>query len=234
VSPAACNLGQLATGASTTVTFTVLPISAGTATLTAQVSASETDPNPTNNSASASTTVGGSTYNQIPSVSSISPAGVVSGSSNTGITLTGTNFTAGSTVQVNGTTVQTSFISSTQMAATVPAADLATLGWAKITVSNPAPGGGTSNAVPLYVFSALQVNASHIAFDPYSRKLMAGLGTGTSSLAANSLVAITPDTASVGTPVVLGGTPSRMAVRRHSNTCSQAFYVKACCGLFGR
>jgi hypothetical protein len=128
------------------------------------------------------------------------------------IVLTGTGFSGATTVQLNGATIQTSFVSATQLTATVPAASLASLGWAPITVSNPAPGGGTSSPLPLTVFSVLNVGASHILYDPYSRKIMASVGTGTSSVAGNSIVAITPDNASIGTAIPIGGTPTRLAL----------------------
>ena len=211
-SPVVCDLGGLASGASANVVFTVLPVSAGAASLSAQVSASETDTAPSNNSASASVAVSGSDYNLSPTLTGISPEGIASGSSDTQITLNGTGFSSGSTVQLNGATLPTSLVSATQLTATVPAASLASLGWASLTVSNPSPGGGISAGVPLYVFSVLAVNASDVVYDPYSQKLMAGLSTGTSTLAANSLVAITPETASVGTPVALAGTPATLAI----------------------
>jgi len=207
-----CDLGGLAGGGSANITFTVLPVSAGTVLLSAQVSASETDNVPSNNAASASVTVSGGTYNLAPTLTAISPAGIASGSSDTQITLTGTGFSGAATVQLNGATIQTSFVSGTQLTATVPAASLTSLGWASITVSNPSPGGGTSPRVPLYVFSVLPVNARHMIYDPYSQKLIAGLSTETSTLPANSLVTITPQTATVGTPVVLSGTPAAMAI----------------------
>ena len=52
-----CNLGNLASGATATVTIVVTPTTGGTITNTANVAGNETDPNLTNNSASASTTV---------------------------------------------------------------------------------------------------------------------------------------------------------------------------------
>ncbi len=210
-----CDLRGLGNGGSAAVAFTVMPLSAGTATLTAQVSASEADPTPLNNAGNASVTVTGSTYNVQPGLTAISPAGVVSGSPDTTIMLTGSNFSRGATVQLNGATIQTSYVSATQLTATVPAANLAALGWAGVSVVNPIPGGGVSAVVPLYVFSVLAVNASHVVYDPYTRRLMAGLSsgtTGTTGLAGNSLVAITPETASTGTPVALGGTPAGLAL----------------------
>lgn len=206
-----CNLGSMASGASVQVAVTVQILNPGPATLGAQVSALETDPSLANNSASATVAVGGVAYNPVPTFSVTAPAGIRTGSSDTQITLTGTGFTAGSTVQLNGTTIQTTFVSSTQLTATVPAASLSTIGWAGVSVTNPLPGGGASGTLPLYIFSALQLSANHILYDPYSRKLFATIGTGTSTLAGNSLVSVTPETGSVGTPVVLAGTPTSMA-----------------------
>jgi hypothetical protein len=207
-----CDLGGLGNGASATVVFSVLQTSAGSAVMTVQVSASENDPVLSNNQAQSTLNITGSDYNLAPTLSAISPAGIVSGSSDTTITLTGANFTSGSIVLLNGTALITNFSSSTELSATVPQADLANLGWAAISVSNPSPGGGTSSSLPLSVFSVLSLGANHILYDPYSRKIMASVGTGTSTVTGNSIVAITPDTASIGTPVSIGGTPTNLAL----------------------
>jgi uncharacterized repeat protein (TIGR01451 family) len=52
-----CNLGDLANGASATVTITVKPLKAGTITNSAQVSSLSPDPNPANNTATEQTVV---------------------------------------------------------------------------------------------------------------------------------------------------------------------------------
>jgi trimeric autotransporter adhesin len=211
-SPTVCDLGGLANGATANVVFNVLQNTAGNSSLTVQANASETDPSPSNNTAVASTAVTGGDYNLSPTLTAISPATIVSGSPDTTITLTGTSFSSSSTVLLNGETLSTSFVSTTQLTATVPAANLATLGWSTITVSNPLPGGGASAALPLTVFSVLPVNAEHILFDPYSRKIMVGLATGTTTLAGNSIAALTPETATMGTPVAIGATPASLAL----------------------
>lgn len=63
------------------------------------------------------------------------------------LTVNGSNFISTSTVRWNGTTRTTTFKSSTQLTATIASADIAAPGTAQVTVFNPAPGGGTSNAV---------------------------------------------------------------------------------------
>jgi hypothetical protein len=85
--------------------------------------------------------------NPAPTISSISPATAVAGSGNFTLTITGTNFVNGSVVRWNGSDRTTTFVSSTQLTAAIPASDIATAGTANVTVFNPAPGGGESGAV---------------------------------------------------------------------------------------
>ena len=51
----------------------------------------------------------------------------------------------------NGADRTTTFVSSTRITATIPAADIATAGTASVTVYTPAPGGGTSSAQTLLI-----------------------------------------------------------------------------------
>jgi hypothetical protein len=62
------------------------------------------------------------------------------------LTVTGTDFVNGSVVRWNGADRSTTFISPTQLRATINAADIAAVGTAQVTVFSPAPGGGTSAA----------------------------------------------------------------------------------------
>jgi hypothetical protein len=208
----ACDLGGLANGAKATVTFVVKQMTAGSSTLTVQVSGSETDPNLANNQASATVTITGSAYNPAPSIVSISPATVLAGSSDTVLTVNGTGFVSGSAILLNGAKLSTTLVNSTQLTATAPKAQLAALGWAAVTVTTPTPGGGTSNAVPLTVYSVTTLGINHIVYDPYSRKIMASLGSGSSTVAGNSIAAITPETGTVGTPVAIGSNPTNLAL----------------------
>ena len=89
--------------------------------------------------------------NPVPTLASLSPASVVAGSSDFTITVTGTNFGAGSVVLFNGTALRTAFVSATQLTAQVPASAVATAGSYEVVVRNPAPGGGTSAALAFVV-----------------------------------------------------------------------------------
>jgi hypothetical protein len=217
-STSGCNLGSVASGSSVTVTVVILQTTAGAATLSALVSSSSTDNNNANNAGAASLSVTGNNYNLSPTLSSVAPNAIRSGSTDTTITVTGTNFAPGSTVVLGSTMLTTTYTSSTQLSATVPAAQLASMGWSSISVFSPAPGGGTSNSTPLTVYSVLSLGANHIVYDPYSRKLMTSVSTGSSSTAGSSLVAITPDTAAIGAPLPLSNIPTKLALSDSGQT----------------
>lgn len=83
----------------------------------------------------------------IPTITSLDPTAVEAGSAGFTLTLNGVNFVTGATVQWNGSTLPTTFVSAAQLTAQVSPAEVATTGTVQVTVVNPAPGGGTSNGV---------------------------------------------------------------------------------------
>jgi hypothetical protein len=92
--------------------------------------------------------------NPLPSVSSISPSSVTShGGASTPIVLTvnGANFITGSIVLWNGSPRPTTYVSATQLKADISGTDLSAVGAGGVSVSTPAPGGGTSNVVALTI-----------------------------------------------------------------------------------
>ena len=66
-----------------------------------------------------------------------------------GFTLTvhGTGFVSGAVVKWNGSSLATTFVSDSQLRASVPASDIAAASTASVTVVNPTPGGGMSNVM---------------------------------------------------------------------------------------
>ena len=72
-----------------------------------------------------------------PTITSLSPATLPAGSPGFTLTVNGSGFVTGSVVNWNGTALPTTFISSTQLTAAVPASDVANIGTAKVTVTNP-------------------------------------------------------------------------------------------------
>lgn len=89
----------------------------------------------------------GGTSNPVPVITAISPASVIAGDPTFILTVTGTDFISSSTIKWNGTVLTTTYVSATQLTATISASLIASAGTANITVFNGTPGGGTSNAV---------------------------------------------------------------------------------------
>jgi hypothetical protein len=89
------------------------------------------------------------------------------------LTVNGTGFVSSSVVKWNGAALTTHLVSSSQLTATVPAADIATANTASVTVVNSAPGGGTSNAV----FFAVAPNVG----DSIAFNVAPSVGTGDNS-----------------------------------------------------
>jgi len=78
------------------------------------------------------------------------PAAVAPGGAGFTLTVHGTGFVSGATVDWNGWPLSTTFSSSSQLTATIPAANIATAGTASVTVVNPGTG-DVSNVVFLSV-----------------------------------------------------------------------------------
>src|SRR6202167_1076132 len=89
----------------------------------------------------------GVTSNPQPVLAMLSPTTATAGGAGFTLTLTGTNFVAGTIVEWNGVALATTVVSGTQLTAVVPAIDIAAGGTAALTVLNPAPGGGVSAAI---------------------------------------------------------------------------------------
>ncbi|HEY2027842.1 MAG TPA: IPT/TIG domain-containing protein [Myxococcales bacterium] len=99
----------------------------------------------------------------MPAITNISPATAPATASSLLLTVTGTGFAPGATLQLNGGPRTATVTSSTQMQATLAAADLQVAQSLAVTVVNPAPGGGVSNAVGLTVVADKIVFSSNRA-----------------------------------------------------------------------
>ena len=112
-----------------------------------------------------------------PAIISLSPSWGTAGGPSFTLIVDGSNFISGSKVRWKGSDRVTSFISGTELQASISAADIASAGTAGVTVYTPPPGGGTSNAINfdiLAVLTALGVNPSSV--------LGGSLSTGTVTL----------------------------------------------------
>jgi hypothetical protein len=81
------------------------------------------------------------------------PTATVPGGAGFTLTVNGAGFVSGSVVNWNGSPRATTLVSAGQVTAAILASDIATASTASVTVSNPAPGGGTSNVAYFEVTS---------------------------------------------------------------------------------
>jgi hypothetical protein len=94
-----------------------------------------------------------------PKLTSVSPSYVLVDSPDTTLTLVGSALTRASTVNLNGTALKTTFVSTTKLTAVLAAGNEKAEGKFSLTVVNPAPGGGTSSGQEFDVAGvALTVN----------------------------------------------------------------------------
>jgi len=99
--------------------------------------------------------------NSVPLLNSpLVPGSAVPGSPGFTLTVNGTGFVPHCAVNWNGRQRATTFVNGSQVTAAILASDLAVAGTASITVTNPAPGGGTSNVD----FFQIAMPANAIAF----------------------------------------------------------------------
>ena len=98
--------------------------------------------------------LGPQNINLVPSLSSIAPTSRTAGGAAFSLAVNGSNFSNVSKVRWSGVERPTTFVSATQLTAQIPASDIATAGSAQVSVVNPAPGGGASQAL------AFAINAS--------------------------------------------------------------------------
>lgn len=111
----------------------------------------------------------------LPQLASIAPTSRSAGSGQFALTVSGTNFVSGSIVRWNGSDRSTTFVSSTQLTATIQAADVAAAGTATVTVFNP---GGTGGVSPQSLSFTITVPGQTLFFDDFSRSDNAALGNG--------------------------------------------------------
>jgi hypothetical protein len=156
--------------------------------------------------------------NPVPTLTAISPTLTGAGGAAFTLTLTGTNFISGSTAQWKGSPRTTTFVSATSLTAAITAADIASSGTAAITVVNPTPGGGTSNALTFTItdFSVTAttttqtVTAGSSANFTIATATVGGAFPGTVTFTASGLP--TGASASFSPSSVTAGSPTTMTV----------------------
>lgn len=89
--------------------------------------------------------------NPLPTITRLNPPWMAPGSPGFTLTVNGADFVGAAVVRWNGANRATTFVNAGQLTANILAADIVATGTATITVFNPAPAGGLSNAVSFLV-----------------------------------------------------------------------------------
>ena len=167
--------------------------------------------------------------NPTPILTSITPVAATAGGPGFTLTLNGSGFVPTSAALWNGNALATTYVSASQLTASVPAADIATGGAASITVSNPSPGGGVTapqvltiqNPVPsisgiaptpvLAGRAPLTLTVSGSGFVTTSNVQMNGVGKPTTYVSSTHLTALISSSdlacGSIDTITVMNATP---------------------------
>jgi hypothetical protein len=169
--------------------------------------------------------------NPVPAISKVSPsAAAINSAVSTIVTVIGNGLVPDSVLLVNGAPRVSALASSSTLTATLNAGDLASGGVARIQVMNPAPGGGTSNALPFSVDPTLTAGLPILldyAFDgSVSNNGVCGTNCAT---ATPNLSTAGPSLSQNGATVAFASISSNLVLNQ-TNSASQIFTMNTCLG----
>ena len=155
------------------------------------------------------------TRNPVPGISSLSPSTAPAGSRDLTLTVYGSSFIPDSVVQWAGSARTTTYVSSAQLNAAIPASELSSVRTAAVSVFNPAPGGGTSGSLsfsttqvePLSLLTRRLPDASHTKLYEYALQAAGGIQPHSWSVASGSL----PEGLILSSGGVISGTPAAVS-----------------------
>jgi hypothetical protein len=155
-----------------------------------------------------------------PAITLLNPSSAIMSGAAFTLAVMGTNFVSASAVQWNGSARTTTFVSTTELQAAITAADIATIGTAKVTVVNPPINGGTSMASTFFVgssgganFAVIPINqaAQDIVFDPKNQVFYLSV-TGTDPNHPNTISVLDPSTGTITSSMSAGSNPNVLAI----------------------
>jgi hypothetical protein len=135
------------------------------------------------------------------SITQLNPSSATAGGAGFTLTVTGTGYILGSTVYWNGGSRSTTYVSPTQVTATILAADIASAGTTSVTVVNPGP--VTSNAATF----TINPNTFTITATSGSNGAVTPSGISTVNYGATPTYSITPSTGYHVASVLVNGAP---------------------------
>ncbi|MEW5976923.1 MAG: LamG-like jellyroll fold domain-containing protein, partial [Acidobacteriota bacterium] len=124
----------------------------------------------------------------VPTTGGITPSLLPAGSAAFTLNVSGSNFVTSSVVRWNGANRATTYVSSSQVTASIPASDLAAEGTAQVTVFTPAPGGGLSGS-QTFTITAPSDNPVPTATGMSPSSALAGVGDLTLTVNGTGFVA---------------------------------------------
>jgi hypothetical protein len=152
-----------------------------------------------------------------PSISSLLPSSAVAGGPGVGLAVCGCNLTASTAVKWNSTARTTTFVSSNQVNASIPAADIANVGVDQVTVSDNAQVsapqtffvGSTGGAG----YAALQIDqeSNGIVYDPVSQVIYLSV-PGNAPTNGNTISVISLASGTITSSVFAGSEPDAIAI----------------------
>lgn len=142
----------------------------------------------------------GQKASKVPTISSLSPNTKTTGAGSFSLTVTGANFTSGSTVQWNGTGLTTTYISSTQLQGAVDGTRIATAGTASVKAYTSGRYGGTSNTLSFTITAPATTTTTTTTPPPPSPDPL--------SITTTSVPSATAGTAFNASLAGTGGTPA--------------------------
>lgn len=114
-----------------------------------------------------------SVNNPLPTIFDVSPSVVGLNSGSQLLTISGSSFVQGAQVRWNGAARQTTFVNANLLTATIVSTDVNAVGTASVTVFNPSPGGGVSNALTVTIIAASPIPRI-TALDPANWPIQGG------------------------------------------------------------
>jgi hypothetical protein len=155
-----------------------------------------------------------------PVITLLSPGSAVAGSVGFTLTVNGSNFDPSAQVLFNGVARTTTFLSSTQLQASINASDIAAAGTAIIAVANPANNGGMSAGSTFFVgttggngfaVSVLNQTSNDLIYDPLHHVIMLSVPS-TAPAHGNTISALDPSTETIISSQFAGSEPGVLAL----------------------
>lgn len=126
------------------------------------------------------------------------------------VQLYGTGFTSKSVVSINGSPYTTTFGNSGSVTVTIPASTIALPGNVTLTVTTPAPGGGTTSGQTFSAYAPIVSNS--MVYNPTNGLLYLSIPSKVGAPYGNTVVSMDPATGALGTPIPVGSEPNKLAL----------------------